>query len=41
MSPGSGRSLEDVIAEDDETMGTTWDITIRQLGVVTTITVYV
>jgi hypothetical protein len=30
-----------VIAEDDETMGTTWDIAIRQLGVVTTITVYV
>jgi hypothetical protein len=38
---GSGLSLEEVIAEEDEESGTTWEVVVRQFGVILTITVYV
>jgi hypothetical protein len=38
---GSGLSLEEVIAEEDEESGTTWEVVVRQFGVIVTITVYV
>lgn len=38
---GSGRSLEEVVAEDDETTGTNWEVIIRQHGFVVTLLIYV
>jgi len=38
---GSGLSLEEVIAEEDDESGTTWEVVVRQLGIILTITVYV
>jgi hypothetical protein len=38
---GSGLSLEEVIAEEDEESGTTWEVVVRQFGVIVTIIVYV
>jgi hypothetical protein len=38
---GSGRSLEEVVAEDDETTGANWEVIIRQRGFVVTLLIYV
>ncbi len=38
---GSGRSLEEVVAGDDESMGTNWEVIIRQYGFVVTLLIYV
>lgn len=38
---GSGRSLEEVVAEDDEETGATWEIVIRQVSVIIELLIYV
>ena len=37
---GSGRSLEDVVEADDDSMGTNWEIVLQHRGVVTEVLIY-
>jgi hypothetical protein len=38
---GSGRSLEEVVTEDEDGMGTNWEVIVRQHGFVVTLLIYV